>query len=268
MPIALGRSCADAIDVALGDGGQDDDVAIRRQILRAQRRADEHAGLHRGPPTQLEDARTGDVTVVVVRALESGDHHAYDRHADLRSGQVDRHDFPDADGAQAIQHPGEVLGAGARVVGRHIAKAPPRRALAHQRPRAAQLLRDRRGRELVRPQVVARAGDVGGAHLDRLGQRPQQRDRARGMSPGAGAGVGMLVAAIGDQAVERGNADIGGRVPHGDGELGAFELGQHEGAIVVVDRAQIDARARPALPCPDGSTTSSNPARPPPRCHG
>ena len=56
----------------------------------------------------------------------------------------------------------------------------------------------------------------------------------------------MLVAAIGDQAVERGDADVGGRVPHGDGELGAFELGQHEGAIVVVDRAQIDARARPA----------------------
>ena len=115
-----------AIDVALGDGGQDDDVAIRRKILRAQRGADEHAGLHRRSPTQLADARTGDVTVVVVRAFQSGDHHAHDRHADLRSGQVDRHDLLEADGAQAVQHPGEVLGAGARVEGRHIAKVAPR----------------------------------------------------------------------------------------------------------------------------------------------
>ena len=121
-----------AIDVALGDRRQDDDVAIRRQILRAQRRADEHAGPHRASPTQLEGARTGDVPVVVVRALEPGDHHADDRHAELRSGQVDRHDFADADGAQALQHPGEILGAGARVVGRHVRESP-----AAPRPRSS-----------------------------------------------------------------------------------------------------------------------------------
>jgi hypothetical protein len=39
-----------AIDIPLGDGRQDDDFALRRQILRAQRGADEHARLHRWPP--------------------------------------------------------------------------------------------------------------------------------------------------------------------------------------------------------------------------
>ena len=35
-----------AIDIALGDGRQDDDFVIRRKILLAQRGANEHAGLH------------------------------------------------------------------------------------------------------------------------------------------------------------------------------------------------------------------------------
>ena len=176
---------------------------------------------------------------MLVRALEARDHHAHDRHAELGSGQIDRDDLLDADRAQPLQHPGEVVGD--RFAPRRSARRESsRRArrLAHQRPRAPQLVLDRRRRELVGPQVVARAGDVGGPHLGRLGQRPQQRDRARGMSAGAGAGVGVLVPAIGDQAIERGDADVGGRVPGGDRELGALELVEHRRAIVVVDRAR------------------------------
>ena len=59
---------------------------------------------------------------------------------------------------------------------------------------------------------------------------------------GAGAGMRVLLPAVGDQAVERGDADVGGRVPR-NREPGALEPLEDPRAIVVVDRAEIETGA-------------------------
>ena len=110
-------------------------------------------------------------------------------------------DLGDAGGREALQQPGEVLFEGREFQVRRGPEVTHRgiRHLLAQRPMAAP---QRGPGELVLQQVVARAGDVGEANLGRLGQRPQQGDRARRMTAGTDAGVRALSLPIDDDALK------------------------------------------------------------------
>ena len=175
--------------------------------------------------------------------------HDHPHHGDVHvwPRQVHDHDLVDGDLDEPSTGPRDVVGTRRGVVRRHLGERSCRRRVDDLAQRASNHIGMPDPLEERPIAVVSRPGDVREAALRRLGERAQQRDAACRVRTAAVHGIQLpehIRMAVGHDAPERGDADVSGRVPDRDGEVGGGEETQHLLAIGVVDRGEGDPSRR------------------------
>jgi len=180
-------------------------------------------------------------------SLETGNDHPHDRNAELGPRQVDDQDALQAGTVQALERPRNVLVEGVAHECRPVAKGTQRTCDVKHRASTPHDVQAPGAQIVGADDIIARPGDDGESALGGLRERAQERHFADDVASHPARhlhAVQQGFVSIRDHADEARDADVRGRFPDGDLNVGVRIALQHLATRVIVDRGEIDAGGR------------------------